>query len=101
GRCDRRSPLRPFTARHLPRLCQHSVTGGTASYRTVRVSSRRLRALLTRKWHASCSSAVAMTERPRVLIVDDELGVRESLRAILGKDCDVVTASSGDEARAQ
>jgi len=41
-----------------------------------------------------------MTERPRVLIVDDELGVRESLRAILGKDCDVVTASSGDEALA-
>jgi signal transduction histidine kinase len=40
----------------------------------------------------------AMIERPRVLIVDDELGVRESLRAILGKDCDVVTASSGDEA---
>ena len=43
---------------------------------------------------------LAMTERPRVLIVDDELGVRESLRAILGKDCDVVTASSGDEALA-
>jgi signal transduction histidine kinase len=39
-----------------------------------------------------------MIERPRVLIVDDELGVRESLRAILGKDCDVLTASSGDEA---
>lgn len=39
-----------------------------------------------------------MTERPRVLIVDDELGVRESLRAILSKDCDVLTASSGDEA---
>ena len=41
-----------------------------------------------------------MTERPRVLIVDDELGVRESLRAILGKDCNVLTASSGDEALA-
>jgi two-component system, sensor histidine kinase and response regulator len=41
-----------------------------------------------------------MTDRPRVLIVDDELGVRESLRAILGKDCDVLTASSGDEALA-
>ena len=40
----------------------------------------------------------AMTERPRVLIVDDEFGVRESLRAILAKDCDVLTASSGDEA---
>ncbi len=39
-----------------------------------------------------------MIERPRVLIVDDEFGVRESLRAILGKDCDVLTASSGDEA---
>jgi signal transduction histidine kinase len=42
----------------------------------------------------------AMTDRPRVLIVDDELGVRESLRAILGKDCEVFTASSGDEALA-
>jgi signal transduction histidine kinase len=41
-----------------------------------------------------------MIERPRVLIVDDELGVRESLRAILGKDCDVLTASSGDDALA-
>jgi signal transduction histidine kinase len=41
-----------------------------------------------------------MTEQPRVLIVDDELGVRESLRAILGKDCHVMTASSGDEALA-
>src|SRR5262245_40434258 len=40
----------------------------------------------------------AMIERPRVLIVDDELGVRESLRAILGKDCEVFTASSGDDA---
>ena len=39
-----------------------------------------------------------MIERPRVLIVDDELGVRESLRAILGKDCEVLTASSGDDA---
>ena len=36
-----------------------------------------------------------MIERPRVLIVDDELGVRESLRAILGKDCNVLTASWG------
>jgi signal transduction histidine kinase len=39
-----------------------------------------------------------MSDRPRVLIVDDELGVRESLRAILTKDCDVLTASSGDDA---
>jgi len=38
--------------------------------------------------------------RPRVLIVDDELGVRESLRAILGGDCEVLTASSGDDALA-
>lgn len=36
--------------------------------------------------------------RPRVLIVDDELGVRESLRAILMSDCDVLTASNGQEA---
>lgn len=41
-----------------------------------------------------------MIDRPRILIVDDELGVRESLRAILGKDCEVLTASSGDEALA-
>lgn len=41
-----------------------------------------------------------IAERPRVLIVDDELGVRESLRAILGKDCEVLTASSGDDALA-
>jgi signal transduction histidine kinase len=45
--------------------------------------------------------APVMIERPRVLIVDDELGVRESLRAILGKDCDVLTASSGDDALKQ
>jgi signal transduction histidine kinase len=34
------------------------------------------------------------------LIVDDELGVRESLRAILQGDCEVRTAASGDEALA-
>ncbi len=39
-----------------------------------------------------------MTTLPRVLIVDDELGVRESLRAILGKDYQVLTAGSGEEA---
>jgi signal transduction histidine kinase len=39
-----------------------------------------------------------MDARPRVLIVDDELGVRESLRAILQSDCDVLTAGSGDQA---
>jgi signal transduction histidine kinase len=32
------------------------------------------------------------------MIVDDELGVRESLRAILDRDHDVVTATSGEEA---
>ncbi|HZP43094.1 MAG TPA: response regulator [Candidatus Binatia bacterium] len=37
-------------------------------------------------------------DRPRVLIVDDELGVRESLRAILMGECDVLTASNGQEA---
>ena len=46
----------------------------------------------------SASLAPRMPTRPRVLIVDDELGVRESLRAILGSDHDVLTASSGDEA---
>jgi signal transduction histidine kinase len=39
-----------------------------------------------------------MNARPRVLIVDDEMGVRESLRAILHSDCEVLTASSGKEA---
>lgn len=39
-----------------------------------------------------------MSTRPRVLIVDDELGVRESLRAILSHDCDVRTASCGEDA---
>jgi DNA-binding NtrC family response regulator len=33
---------------------------------------------------------------PRVLVVDDEPGVRESLRMILKDDCDVVTAASVD-----
>ena len=41
-----------------------------------------------------------MNERPRLLIVDDERGVRESLRAILQGECEVLTASSGDEALA-
>jgi two-component system, sensor histidine kinase and response regulator len=39
-----------------------------------------------------------MSARPRILVVDDEMGVRESLRAILQSDCEVVTASTGDEA---
>jgi signal transduction histidine kinase len=39
-----------------------------------------------------------MSVRPRVLVVDDEMGVRESLRAILQTDCEILTASSGDQA---
>src|SRR5579884_2281779 len=39
-----------------------------------------------------------MDGRPRVLVVDDEFGVRESLRAILEGDYDVRLASSGEEA---
>ena len=33
---------------------------------------------------------------PRVLVVDDETGVRESLRMLLKDDCEVVTADSAD-----
>jgi len=39
-----------------------------------------------------------MSGRPRVLVVDDEMGVRESLRAILQPECDVATASTGEQA---
>jgi DNA-binding response OmpR family regulator len=39
-----------------------------------------------------------MNARPVVLIVDDEMGVRESLRAILEGDCDVRMARTGEEA---
>lgn len=39
-----------------------------------------------------------MSARPRVLVVDDEMGVRESLRAILQPECEVLTASSGEQA---
>src|SRR5437867_4155494 len=39
-----------------------------------------------------------MSLRSRVLVVDDEMGVRESLRAILQGECEVVTASSGEAA---
>jgi DNA-binding NtrC family response regulator len=35
---------------------------------------------------------------PRVLVVDDEAGVRESLRVLLSGECEVATASNGDEA---
>ncbi|NIO05718.1 MAG: response regulator [Proteobacteria bacterium] len=36
-----------------------------------------------------------MTDRPSVLVVDDELGPRESLRMILKPSCEVATAASG------
>jgi len=39
-----------------------------------------------------------MSLRSRVLVVDDEMGVRESLRAILHGECEVVTAASGEAA---
>jgi signal transduction histidine kinase len=39
-----------------------------------------------------------MIVRPHVLIVDDEVGVRESLRAILQTDYQVTTAGSGEAA---
>jgi CheY-like chemotaxis protein len=38
-----------------------------------------------------------MADRPCILIVDDEMGVRESLRA-LSHEWEVTTASSGEEA---
>lgn len=41
-----------------------------------------------------------MADRPRILIVDDEMGVRESLRALLSHEWEVTTASSGEEALA-
>ncbi len=37
----------------------------------------------------------AMTDRPSVLVVDDELGPRESLRMILKPSCEVSTAENG------
>jgi len=40
----------------------------------------------------------AMSLRSRVLVVDDEMGVRESLRAILQGECEVVTAATGEAA---
>lgn len=41
-----------------------------------------------------------MTLRPRILIVDDDLGPRESLRQILKPWCEVRTAESATEALA-
>jgi len=40
-------------------------------------------------------------DKPRVLIVDDELGVRESVRLILGDCAETTQAPSGEEALAQ
>jgi PAS domain S-box-containing protein len=39
-----------------------------------------------------------MSERPRVLVVDDELGPRESLRMILKPSYEIATADSGEAA---
>jgi len=38
---------------------------------------------------------------PRVLVVDDEAGVRESLRMLLHGECEVATAESADAALAR
>jgi signal transduction histidine kinase len=46
----------------------------------------------------SAQLRAAMNERPRVLVVDDEMGVRESLRAILQPEYEVLTASTGEQA---
>jgi signal transduction histidine kinase len=43
---------------------------------------------------------MSLQEQPRVLVVDDEIGVRESLRAILSRDFQVLTAGNGNEALA-
>jgi len=39
-----------------------------------------------------------MEARPRILVVDDEPGVRESLRAILARECTVYVAPTGEAA---
>src|SRR5438445_12507742 len=46
----------------------------------------------------SARNHLTMSPRSRVLVVDDEMGVRESLRAILHGECEVITASSGEAA---
>ncbi len=40
-------------------------------------------------------------ERPRILIADDEEGIRESLRLILGEDYELAFASDGEETLAR
>ena len=39
-----------------------------------------------------------MTQRARILVVDDEMGPRESMRMIMKSEYDVITAESGGEA---
>lgn len=39
-----------------------------------------------------------MADKPRILVVDDERGVREFLRVLLRADYEVATAESGDAA---
>src|SRR5437016_6121990 len=46
----------------------------------------------------SARNHLTMSSRSRVLVVDDEMGVRESLRAILHGECEVITASNGQAA---
>lgn len=47
------------------------------------------------------ADALRSNSRPRILVVDDEPMVTWSVRRVLGKDCDVVVAHSGEEALAQ
>ncbi|MBK8482401.1 MAG: PAS domain S-box protein [Proteobacteria bacterium] len=44
-------------------------------------------------------AAVAPTTRGRILVVDDERGVRAALAQLLGRDHEVVTAGSGEEGK--
>ena len=41
---------------------------------------------------------ISPTERPTLLIVDDEEGPRQSLRVVFKDDYDLLLASSGEEA---
>lgn len=86
------------------RSCLDSDTAG-AKLAVSRAESRSgrwfSRAIDLLEWHEiRCTGPRAMRRRPRILIVDDELGVRESLRAILEPEYEVLTASSGNEALA-